>query len=140
MTPVKGDLSNLQPSNIECTFGNKEKLSAECRGEAQLETTSKGGSKVKITLCDVLYVPGLPQRMFSTAKLCRHGGEFLQSARRQSVLVMPDTKTTVPLTRRGEFMWLVPHNRDHVDFLADGATSSTVFAVVCMPRDTSGTG
>ncbi len=82
MTPVKEDLSNLQHSNIECTFGNKEKLSAECSGAAQLETTSEGGRKVKIILHGVLYVPGLPQRMFSTEKLCRHGGEFLQSARR----------------------------------------------------------
>eukprot|EP01084_Bolivina_argentea_P143153 251440_1 len=85
MTPVKGDLSNMQPSNIEYTLGNKEKLSAKCSGEAQLKTTSEGGRKVKIILNDVLYVPGLPQRMFSTEKLCRHGGEFLQSARRQSV-------------------------------------------------------
>ncbi len=45
-----------------------------------------------------------------------------------TVLVMPDTKTTIPLTRRGEFMWLDPHNRDHVDFPVDGATSSTVYA------------
>ncbi len=33
MTPVKGDLSNMQPSNIEYTLGNKEKLSAKCSGK-----------------------------------------------------------------------------------------------------------
>ncbi len=49
-----------------CTFGNKEELSAECCGEVEIETMTKKGDKVKITLNDVLYIPGLPQRMFST--------------------------------------------------------------------------
>ncbi len=118
----------MRPSNVECTFGNKEKLSAERSGEAAVEAISKNGDKVNIILSDVLYVPGLPQRMFSTEKMCRSGGEFLQSARRQSVLVMPNTETTIPLTRRGEFLWLVPHNREHIESSVTSPISSTVYA------------
>ncbi len=111
MTPNKRELTDLRPSNVECTFGNNEKLKAVGCGRAQVETTSEKGDKVKILLNDVLYVPGLPQKMLSTGKLCGSGGEFLQSTRRQSVLIMPDSKTRIPLQRGGEFLWLVPNSQ-----------------------------
>ncbi len=80
-------------------------LRAECCGETQIETVSESGDKVKIILNDVRYVPGLPQRMFSTGKLCRSGGEFLQSARGQSVIVMPNTEKKRPINKkRGIYM------------------------------------
>ncbi len=128
MTPVKQDLSNCRPSNIVCTFGNKEELRAECCGEAEIETMTKKGDKVKIMLNDVLYIHGLPQRMFSTEKLCTFGGEFLQSERRQSMLVMPDAKTKIPLIKKGEFVWLTPHNCNNVNFPVDSTISSTAYA------------
>ncbi len=100
MTPNKGELTDLRPSNVECTLGNNEKLRAECCGRAQVETTSEKEDKVKILLNDVLYVPGLPQKMLSTGKLCESGGEFLQSTRRKSVLmIMPDSKTRITLCK-----------------------------------------
>ncbi len=101
MTPNKRELTDLRPSNVECTFGNNEKLKAVGCGRAQVETTSEKGDKVKILLNDVLYIPGLPQKMLSTGKLCESGGEFLQSTRRNSVLIMPDSETRIPLYRRG---------------------------------------
>ncbi len=128
MTPIREDLTNLQPSNIECTFGNNEKLKAEFCGQAQIDITQETGNKVKILLDDVLYVPGLPQKMLSTGKLCRAGGEFLQSSHRQSVLIMPDSKTRITLHKKGEFLWLIPDRRTHLESVTDSALSSTVYA------------
>ncbi len=74
MTPNRGDLNftNLQSSNVECTFGNKDKLRAECYGQAQVDVISDTGNKVKIILDNVLYVPGLPQKMLK----CFQQGNF----------------------------------------------------------------
>ncbi len=71
LTPFKDDLFDLKDSNIECTFGNNEVLKAEGTGEVEIEGESEKGDKVKLILNNVLYVPGLPQRLLSTGQLRR---------------------------------------------------------------------
>ncbi|MCP3668577.1 MAG: DDE-type integrase/transposase/recombinase, partial [Gammaproteobacteria bacterium] len=41
---------------------------------------------------------------------------------------MPDSETCIPLYRRGEFLWLAPHNHEQHESLAEGVLSSTVYA------------
>ncbi len=73
MTPNKRELTDLRPSNVECTFGNNEKLKAVGCGRAQVETTSEKGDKVKILLNDVLYIPGLPRKCFQRENFANLG-------------------------------------------------------------------
>ncbi len=90
LTPFKGDLAGLKESTIECTFGNNEVRKAKGTGDVTVEGHSDRGEKVKIILHDVLYVPGLPQRLLSTGQLRRVGGGFVESDITDSMLIMPD--------------------------------------------------
>ncbi len=106
-TPFKEDLRELTDSNVVCTFGNNETLMAEGVGHAEVYADNEEQGKVKITLNNVLHVPGLPQRVLSTGQLRRIGGEFIESNMRKSVLVMPDRKTTIPLQKKRDYLWLI---------------------------------
>ncbi len=112
MTPYKEDLRELEDSKIVCTFGNNEVLRAEGIGCVEVDTETEKQERVKIILTDVLYVPGLPQRMLSTGQLRRSGGEFIESDMRKSVLVMPDRHTIVSLRKRGDYLWLSAKHRN----------------------------
>ncbi len=114
----------MKDSNIECTFGNNEVLKAEGTGQVEIEGESEKGDKVKLILNNVLYVPGLPQRLLSTGQLRKVGGEFIESNIRKSVLVMPDQQTVIPLRKVWDYLWLmVKHiNKDN------SVSSATVYA------------
>ncbi|MCP3662366.1 MAG: hypothetical protein GY696_07700 [Gammaproteobacteria bacterium] len=90
LTPFKGDLAGLKESTIECTFGNNEVRKVKGTGDVTVEGHSDRGENVKIILHDVLYVPGLPQRLLSTGQLRRVGGGFVESDITDSMLIMPD--------------------------------------------------
>ncbi len=103
LTPYKDDLAGLKESNIECTFGNNELLKAEGTGDVTVEGYTNKGEKVKIILNNVLYVPGLSQRMLSTGQLRKVDGEYIESDIRGSILIMPDQQTVLPLDKRGDY-------------------------------------
>ncbi len=135
MTPNREDLTNLQPSNIECTFGNNEKLKAEGTGDVTVEGYTNKGEKVKIILNNVLYVPGLPQRMLSTGQLRKVGGEYIESEIRGSKLIMPNQQTVLPLDKRRDYLWLavkVLKEDDHVSSAAVYAPGSRETALASM--------
>ncbi len=137
MTPFKEGLDDLKNSEIVCTFGNTSSLKAESSGSTSIvvEDESKSNN-VKIILSDILYVPGLPQRMLSTGQLRRAGGEYVESGSRGSVLIMPDQHTGIPLTQKGDFLWLTESGRQHSSSAEhtltlttkDMARSSTAYA------------
>ncbi len=124
LTPFKDDLADLRESNMECTFGNNEVLKAEGTGHVKVEGYSDVGDKVKLILHDVLYVPGLPQRLLSTGQLRRVGGEFIESDIRSSVLVMPDQHTALPLRKKRDYLWLMAKLVDENNH----TSSATVYA------------
>ncbi len=137
MIPFKEGLDGLKNSEIVCTFGNNSSLNAESSGSTSIvvEDESKSNN-VKIILSDILYVPGLPQRILSTGQLRRAGGEYVESGSRGSVLIMPDQHTGIPLTQKGDFLWLTESGRQHSSSAEhtltlttkDMARSSTAYA------------
>ncbi|CAM9872319.1 unnamed protein product, partial [Sphacelaria rigidula] len=87
MTPWKQDLRKTRTVNRSCTFGNKGQLQALAMGEISLHVSARGKvAPAKVTLKDVLWVPGLPCRLLSTGTIRRDGGEFVDSGRKESYL------------------------------------------------------
>ncbi len=102
-------------------------MKAECSGSTSMvvENESKG-SHSKIILSNILYVPGLPQRMLSTGQLRRAGGEYIESGLQRSLLVMPDKQTGIPLKQKGDFLWLTDSN--HIPMTQETVKSATAYA------------
>ncbi len=90
-----------------------------------VENEGKGGHS-KIILSNILYVPGLPQRMLSTGQLRRAGGGYIESGLQRSLLVMPDKQTRIPLKQKGDFLWLTDSN--HIPMTQETVKSATAYA------------
>ncbi len=135
MTPFKEGLAEHKDTDIVCTFGNKGCLRAKSSGSAEIYVQDKRqNSHLNVILCDVLYVPGLPQRMLSTGQLRRAGGEYFESGLKGSVLVMPDRHTKIPLKQKGDFLWLTDSSHQgrlgtsHAPMMREKAKSATAYA------------
>eukprot|EP01084_Bolivina_argentea_P010286 19150_1 len=112
LTPFREDIGGLKDSKITCTFGNNEVLKAEGIGYVEMEAQTDKQENVKLILSDVLYVPGLPQRMLSTGQLRRSGGRFTESDIVGSTLMMPDRHTTIPLRKKRDYLWLTVKHKN----------------------------
>ncbi len=76
MTPHKEDLIDLSRNNTICRFGNGEKVEAKGQGNVVLNCKDTNGKFTNIILQNVLYMPSLPHRMFSSGRLRERNGEF----------------------------------------------------------------
>ncbi len=112
LTPYREDIGGLKESKITCTFGNNEVLKAEGMGYVEMEAQTDKQENVKLILNDVLYVPGLPQRMLSTGQLRRSGGGVTESDIVGSTLMMPDRHTTIPLRKKSDYLWLTVKHKN----------------------------
>ena len=63
-------LTNVRETDVELQLPNGEKIRATRRGEVKMETRVEGET-IKLTIQDVLYVPGLTKNLLSYGTLDR---------------------------------------------------------------------
>ncbi len=105
MTPHKEDLIDISRDSTVCMFGNGEKVQARGQGDVVLNCRDENGKYMKIMLQDVLYMPSLPHRMFSSGRLRERGGEF-RERNRNSFIKLPASNMIIPLFESKGFVWL----------------------------------
>ncbi len=105
MTPHKEDFTEFVDDQTVCKFGNNETSKAKGRGKVTVECKDKNGNHAKIILNDVLYIPSLPHRMFSSGRLREKKGEFRETEGDSSI-TLPLSKARIPLLESEGFLWL----------------------------------
>ncbi len=117
MSPYIDDFNDITESETTCTFGNKGKVKAKGMGTVKIRMKEKSDSGYQIYslhLTNVLHVPELSTRLISSGRLRRAGGKFTESNENGSELTLPNGKVVIPLTQRGDFIWLetVPYSEN----------------------------
>ncbi len=105
MTPHKEDFAEFVEDRTVCKFGNNEKSEAKGRGKVTMECRCKNGNHIIVTLSDVLYIPSLPHRMFSSGRLREKKGEFRETEG-DSTIRLPLSNERIPLLEAEGFLWL----------------------------------
>ncbi len=106
LSPHIGDFDSLKDAKITCRFGNKGEIMAKEFVDVTIcarETTVKS---CEIQLENVLYVPGLSNRLISTGQLRRAGGRFVDSTELEARLELPNKKRELTLREKGNLLWL----------------------------------
>ncbi len=106
MSPHIEDFDNLKNANIICRFGNKGEITAKGVGDVIIYAREESGKSCKIQLKNVLYVPGLSNRLISTGQLRRAGGKFIDSTEMEAKLELPDKEGALTLIEKGDLLWL----------------------------------
>ncbi len=96
----------MKNANIICRFGNKGEITAKGVGDVIIYAREESGKSCKIQLKNVLYVPGLSNRLISTGQLRRAGGKFIESTEMEAKLELSDKEGALTLTEKGDLLWL----------------------------------
>ena len=107
ITPWKEDVRNTRTFNRRCTFGNKGQLQALTMGEIPLRVNVQGKeAPIKVTLKDVVWIPGRPCELLSTGTIRRDGREFVESGTNKSYLRFRKDGQKIPLAETGNILTL----------------------------------
>jgi len=74
MTPRLADLVDaVEGQNLGVEVADGHVIKCTTTGKIKVKMLDNNGDQLEVTLTDVMYVPGLSQRLFSVSKFARHG-------------------------------------------------------------------